>query len=54
MSQEGSLDQVIADILEREGYTSSEDFIRDMALWLVLARKEQYKAECQFLELLFL
>ena len=50
MPQQGSLDQVTADILEREGYTSSEDFIRDMALWLALARKEQYKTECQFFE----
>ena len=39
-------DKVIADILDREGYTSSQDFIKDMTLWLALARKEQYKAEC--------
>lgn len=44
------LDKVIADILDREGYPSCEDFIRDMALWLALARKEQYGAECRFFE----
>lgn len=43
-------EKVIADILEREGYFSYEEFGRDMVLWLALARKEQYKAECQFLE----
>ena len=50
MSQQRTLDQVITDILEQEGYTSSEDFVRDMALWLALARKEQYQAERQFFE----
>lgn len=43
-------EKVIADILQHEGYSSEEDFARDMALWLTLAREEQYQAECRLFE----
>lgn len=45
------IEKVITDILEREGYSSYEEFVRDMALWLASARTEQYKAEWQSFKL---
>ena len=37
---------VAREILFKEGYTSSESFIRDSALIIALSKIEQYKAEC--------
>jgi hypothetical protein len=37
---------VAHEILFKEGYTSSESFIRDSALIIALSKIDQYKAEC--------
>ena len=44
------MNKEVQDILAQEGYSSSEDFARDMSICIALARKEQYKAECEFFE----
>jgi len=37
---------IAREILFKEGYTSSESFIRDSALIIALSKIDQYKAEC--------
>jgi hypothetical protein len=41
---------VVEEVLLREGYQSSSDFMREWALILALSRQDQYKAEVDFFE----
>lgn len=42
--------KVSEEILTKEGYTSSEDVLRDVSLLLALSKIEQYRAECELLQ----
>mgnify|MGYP001594317121 CR=1 FL=1 len=41
---------VVEEVLLKEGYQSSDDFMRDWALILALSRQDQYRAEIDFFE----
>jgi hypothetical protein len=40
----------VEEVLLREGYRSSDDFMRDWALILALSKLERYRAEIDFFE----
>lgn len=42
--------KVSEEILTKEGYTSSEDLLRDISLLLGLSKVEQYRAECELFQ----
>jgi hypothetical protein len=41
---------LVEEVLLKEGYRSSDDFMRDWALILALSKQDQYSAEIDFFE----
>jgi hypothetical protein len=45
-----SRNDLVEEVLLKEGYRSSEEFMRDWVLILALSKKEQYRAEIDYFE----
>jgi hypothetical protein len=41
---------LVEEVLQKEGYRSTDDFMKDWAFFLALSKQDQYRAEIDFFE----